>query len=237
MRKGLRLQVLGSLIIAMVVGNNCLAAGLGVMTRGEAVDMTVKYFKLAEKNKQFLRECESDLETCLFTYSTRTNFHEFRLKPLILYPDVYPAHKYYKSINLATKLDLVRGYFNDEESPFRPEQAITKAEALKLVLGASGNLNWKEKFELDDQDIKLETQAKEVLVGMTDWWYGRYVGRAKEKGLLDISQKVDPAANISREEFLTILEKTSLAYGQKNSEENPSANTTFQADSSSGKEV
>lgn len=224
------------LIVSALVVSPCLALDLNNLSRGEAVDLAVKYFDLEKTNSKFLRECNEDLDTCMFTFTARTNFDDLRIKPLILYPDVYPAYKYYRAINVASKLDLVRGYFEEDQSPFKPEQPITKAEALKLILGASGALNWKEKFELNADDQQLENQAQSVLVGMSDWWYGRYIGTAWKKGMFSQADKVNPDASISKNEFMVLMEKSKLAYGQ-NSQENSSGNTQFEADNSTGKTI
>lgn len=223
-------------VVSTFVVTPCFALDFNNLSRGEAVDLAVKYFDLEKTNSKFLRECNNDLDACLFTFAARTNFDDLRIKPLILYPDVYPAYRYYRAINVASKLDLVRGYFEEDQSPFRPEQAITKAEALKLILGASGALNWKEKFELNADDQQLENQAKSMLVGMTDWWYGRYIGTAWKKGMFGQEDKVDADASISKNEFMILMEKSKLAYGQ-NSQENSSGNTQFEADNSSGKTI
>lgn len=225
-----------SAVVSALVVTPCLALELNNLSRGEAVDLAVKYFDLEKANTKFLRECDSDVDSCLFTFTARTNFDELQTKPLILYPDVYPAYRYYKAINIASKLDLVRGYFEEDQSPFRPEQPITKAEALKLILGSSGALNWKEKFELNADDQQLENQAKSMLVGMTDWWYGRYIGTAWKKGMFSQEDKVNADASISKNEFMVLMEKSKLAYGQ-NSQENPSGSTQFEANSSTGKTI
>lgn len=226
---------IGVAVSALVVAP-CFALDLNNLSRGEAVDLAVKYFDLEKTNTKFLRECDNDLDSCLFTFTARTNFDELKTEPLILYPDVYPAYRYYRAINVASKLDLVRGYFEEDQSPFRPEQPITKAESLKLILGASGALNWKEKFELNADDQQLENQAKSMLVGMTDWWYGRYIGTAWKKGMFTQADKVNPDASISKNEFMVLMEKSKLAYGQ-NSQENSSGNTQFEANNSTGKTI
>lgn len=187
------------------------------LSRGEAVDMVVKQLDLPRKHKNFLRECDEDLEACFFTFSTRTNFDEMRLKPLILYPDVYPAYRYYQSINLATKLDLVRGYFEENDSPFRPEQPITQIEALKLVMGASNILSWKEKFELTGEDSE-QTWLKLSWEG-GEWWYGRYLMAAVENGFWQSISEKSVEDTVSKEEFLKLLENANriVASGQTTS--------------------
>lgn len=232
-------KLLTLIVLCLITGQVALAADY--LSRGEATDLVVKYFKLEQKNKDFLADCKQNPGECLFTFSARTNFDEFRLDPEILYPDVYPAYKYYKSINIASKLDIVSGYFSEETSPFRPEQKIKKIEALKLAFGASGILDWKEKFELDGNWLSF---------GGDKWWYGRYIAEALQKGVLVTMEKESADENISKEDFLKILEKTNTIIANNNDKSsqldngrqsdqkaNPSGNSEFQTDSGSGQNL
>ncbi len=185
------------------------------LSRGEATDLAVKFFDLEKNNDLFLNECDRDLETCLFAFESRTNFEKIMFKPLILYPDVYPAYRFHKSINLATKLDLVRGYYQTEDSPFRPEQPITRVEALKLAMGASGMLDWKEKFE-----INLSQNNWFAFSFDGDrWWYSRYLATAVQNGILETITKEEADSTINKNEFLKILENANkiVAGGQTSS--------------------
>ena len=159
----------------MVVLFPLFGMGIGVavdspLSRGKAIEMMVDYFDLEAQNQSFLHDCKLDPGTCLFAFSARTNFDDFRLDPLILYPDVYPAYRYYEAINVASMLDLASGYYMEADSPFRPEQPITKVETLKLVMGASGLMDWKEKFELSLQDQSWRTVGTAKDGGMAAIW-------------------------------------------------------------------
>lgn len=206
------------------------------ISRGEATDLTVRYLQLEKKNAGFLRSCKLDIGTCLFAFSSRTNF-EIKLDPVILYPDVKPTNRYYKSINIASELDLVRGYYEEENSPFLPKQAISRVEALKLALGATKVVEWKEKFELP----KVEANdASWISIGMDTgkWWYGRYLAAAETNGFWKQMTPEEADAGIGKEEFLKLLESantivasrqvSSLAdnNGQANKEANTSGNPT-----------
>lgn len=202
------------------------------LSRGEATDLTVKYLNLEKNNQRFLTECQEDIGLCLFTFSTRTNF-PIRLDPLILYPDVYPAYRYYKSINMASELDLVRGYFEEENSPFRPEQPITRVEALKLALGATNVMDWKEKFEL----AKTDQPTKNWLVFNLDsqrWWYGRYLAAAESNGFWQHVSVDQAEQGMSKTEFLNLLENANkiVASRQTSSWANNYRQSDPQADTS-----
>jgi hypothetical protein len=215
------------------------------LSRGQVADTVVNYFEIKANNQLFLENCQLDYETCLFTFSTRTNFDDFRLEPLILYPDVYPAYRYYDSINLLSLVDVVSGYYLENQSPFRPEQSITKVEALKLVMGASGIMTWKEKFEISLEEnswLKLD-------LGGDKWWYDRYLATAVEKGFLEGVSEIEAEQGISEAELLHIMEgankivadrqELSLIdiYGQLNQETDTSGNSGFEADCEGGSEL
>ncbi len=174
--------------------------------RGEAVAMTVEQLDLAGRNGEFLNICDSDLSACTFVFSSRSKFADINLEPLILYPDVYPAYRYYLAINLATKLDLVRGYWEEENSPFRPEQPITRIEALKLILGASGKLQWKERFELVNEVLD-DGQLPVNLTGARAWWHSRYLLKALQCGLWSLDWNWLTDAPVTKMEFANMLEK------------------------------
>lgn len=181
------------------------------LSRGEATDAVVKFFDLELQNQKFLAECDAQPDLCLFAFVSRTNFSDLLLDPIILYPDVFPAYKYYKSINIATKLDLVRGYFDVDNSPYKPEQKITKIETLKLIFGASGLAKWKDKFEFDLD--KSGQQEKQNWVVANDWvsdkwWYARYLFLAISNGVINKDDYFLPNADISKVELINIMEKT-----------------------------
>ncbi|MGL5831335.1 MAG: S-layer homology domain-containing protein, partial [Candidatus Altimarinota bacterium] len=120
------------------------------ISRGQATRMVLEHFDLKNKHAEFLKDCQEEINFCLQEFSGRSLFSEIKVDPLVLYPDVYPAYQYYEDINLATKLDLVRGYFLEENSPFRPEQPISKVEALKIALNAAGELKGEQRFEYSE---------------------------------------------------------------------------------------
>lgn len=204
------------------------------VTRGKASEMIVDYFDLKTENMQYLSDCDADPDSCMFAFSARTNFDNFRIDPLILYPDVYPAYRYYEAINLLSKLDIVSGYYAEEQSPFRPEQPITKVEALKMVMGASGMMSWKEKFELNGTGDSSSWLAFDF--GGDKWWYQRYLAAAFENGFLVEVSANEAESTISENELLKIMESAhkivaqdqemSLIdmYGQLNSEAYTSGN-------------
>lgn len=178
------------------------------ISRGAATDLIVKSFDLENSNKEFLNQCDKDIDLCLFSFSTRTHFNIY-LDPVILYPDVFPAYKYYKSINLATKLDLVSGYFNDENSPFRPEQQISKIEALKLIFGAAQIMSWKEKIELDEDDMLTPSNPLTPIQFMTEkWWYLRYIMKAMEWGIINKNDISKIENGLTKEELIIFIDKT-----------------------------
>ena len=122
---------------------------------------------------------------CLFDFTGRSRFDGMKLQPqLLLYPDVTPNDPYYESINTASLLGLVHPY-DEKNGPFHPEASISRIHALKILLQATGMLDWKEKVELKKelQGIagirKQKTPFLDIdLRNEHMWWYPRYVNYA-----------------------------------------------------------
>lgn len=51
------------------------------------------------------------------------------------YPDLSPAAEYYEAVLICTELGLIKGY---GDGRFKPEQAVTTAEAVTILLNAAG---------------------------------------------------------------------------------------------------
>lgn len=199
-RKHFKSWLLGFIIT--LAGPSVVMADVAPLTRGQAVSLVVDYFDLEANNADFLENCRFDPGTCLFAFSARTNFKDLRTSPVILYPDVYPAYRHYDAINVASMLDLVSGYYMDENSPFRPEQPITRVEALKLVMGASGLLSWKEKFELNGSELSwLQLPLSEGR-----WWYGRYLATAADAGFMKVLSPEEAEQYLEEADLLKIMD-------------------------------
>lgn len=189
-----------AMLFSLSLGDYALATD-SPLSRGQAVERVMSFFDLEAENQVFLDNCRQQPDTCLFAFSARSNFDDLRLDPMILYPDVYPAYRYYDAINSASLLDLASGYYMEEDSPFRPEQPITKVEALKLVMGAAGILDWKEKFELSFQ----EQSWLKVSLDSERWWYGRYLATALSEGFISQISQEEAESVVSEKELLKIM--------------------------------
>jgi hypothetical protein len=186
------------------------------IARGDFIKHVVEVFGLEAKKGFFMKQCKKELEFCLFNFSAQSRFDDIRFEPnIILYPDVYPAYRNYEYINLATMLGLMHGYMDDPKSPFRPENKVTRIQALKIILGASELLDWKYKFELAEElggKDKIPTQL--TVFGDIDpgkghmWWYPRYVNYAYLTGIIDFNQNFRPDAPITQSEMDRIIERT-----------------------------
>lgn len=200
----------------------CLPAGAKTfdnsdfLTRGQTIDTIVNYFDLKRKNADFLEKCHQDIDFCIFAFGAKSGYDDIRINPLILYPDVFPAHPYYESINLATKLDLVQGYIHEENSPFKPQQQITRIEALKVILGASGAINWKEKFEIEEllQELQFEYNKistkpiQDILKSPDLWWKTRYIVFGYQNDVISMKNDFDPDSKITEKMLYQLLEST-----------------------------
>jgi hypothetical protein len=210
------------------------------LTRGQTTDLVVKYFQLEEKNQKFLSECDADLEMCMFPFSARSDYDGIRFDPLILYPDVFPANRYYQSINLASKLDLVKGYSDVENSPFRPFQEISKVEALKIILGASERLKWQDNFEYANNVEQMQKDYNQLvassqifdLVGAPElWWKVRYVVFAVQNKIVTDLADFDPDSKIDQKMLYQLMEKANQNSDAQDSQTDTSGNQKFEAQS------
>jgi len=209
-----QLKYLGIAILLLIAQTQILLAegSVKTVTRGEAVMKVIEHFDLKNKKENYLHSCKKNIQDCLLDFSTRSNFKSLRLKSLALYPDVKPRQKFYNAIIDATMLDLVRGYWQEKNSPFKPQQEMTRAEALKLVLGAADIMNWKEKFEVENsQDSYLGLAIKNVvgldMTGVDGWWQARYFGFAYQANLL-VKGGLSGSEPITQQELNDLLSKT-----------------------------
>ncbi len=221
-------NLLGKLKVALLLAA-AVAGGLGVVaekslaadnleltaqtvTRGEAVAKVVNFFDLEKQNAIFLSDCKANYGECYFSFLAKTNFDEVNVKPLILYPDVYPAHPFWREINVATALDLTQGYIQDAKSPFKPQAKIKRSEAWKIALGGAGLLDWKEQFELSAGELSAQglgdllRPAVLVQYAKLAWWQIRYANFALKNQLITAEQAISADEPITAAEFDKLLE-------------------------------
>lgn len=197
--------------------------------RGEAVVFLVKNLDLKDKKKTFLSSCHTNIAECIFAFAARSNYDFIKTEPLILYPDVFPAYRYYEEINIASLLDIVTGYWGEENSPFRPEESLSQIEALKIVFIGTEIFPWKEKFELENEKNNIsvtnsesrnfseEINSKIDPLNSAQWWYFRYINFAVQNNLINLDN-FEPNQSITEEEFRDLLIKAAdyqQSYGEK----------------------
>lgn len=187
-----------------------------VVNRGELLNIVLDNFNIKTKKSKEIAKCYEYLEFCLFNFSAMTSYKDLSFSnPLQLYPDVNSGHKYFDDINLSTMLGLVNGYLYDENSPFRPEWAVTRIQALKIIFGAADLVPPKYKFELVAllgsytdllNQISYFKDVDSQLSYM--WWYPRYVNFAVENGIVEKGEYFRPNDNITVEELNDIIGRT-----------------------------
>ena len=181
--------------------------GQSLLNRGEAVSKVVAAFDLEKKQKKFLLDCLGHPDDCFFVFSTMSHFDDIRFTPLILYPDVFPAYKFYGAINTASMLGLVHGYLEEDTSPFHPETGMTRIQALKVVLGAADAIKWIEKFELKMAAADSGGPDYALPYGDVDpqndsmWWYPRYLGFALDNNIIDPGDYFRPDETVTEAEL------------------------------------
>lgn len=188
-----------------------------ILTRGEAVDNIVVSFDLKATKKAYIAECLANAQECFFVFAAMSDFDDIAFEPLKLYPDLYENLRYYDSIMTASALGLVHGYLEDEGTPFKPEVAITRIQALKIVLAAADLLRWKEKFEIEDLPVEDCFFSDVDGDNPNMWWYPRYINFAVEAGIVETAIPLsadgltpDPTAELVSDELLMEPDRGSL---------------------------
>lgn len=210
------------------------------ISRGQAVHEVVDTFDLRQKNTKFIGDCMSHLDECFFVFTTMSRYDQVSLEPLRLYPDVPQPYFYYNDINLATMLGLVHGNIELKGSPFYPRAYLSRIHALKIVLGAAGLMDWREKFELvrdlgSEDALRGETSlfADVNAIGDETWWYPRYVNFALDDGIIDAGKYFRPDEPITVAEYRDMLHraliKSQQLHDQGSSKNQSSGNSSQQA--------
>lgn len=174
--------------------------------RGEAVAQIVNTLGLTEKYSDFLNKCAEEIEYCLFTFAAQSNYNQISLAEGILYPDVNKNTSHYEEIMTATKLELVQGFFTEDNSPFKPDSSLKRIHALKIILNASGDMKWKYKFELAGEEKEITKNFDDISADKDYmWWYSRYLDKAVELGYLKAGGDFRPDEEITKNELEELL--------------------------------
>jgi FG-GAP repeat protein/S-layer family protein len=184
--------------------------------RGELINRVLNDFDIKESKAAFLENCEVYREFCLFTFMAASSYDDIQLEgEMLLYPDVLPDSKYYESINAGTMLGLVNGYMHEANSPFYPEDPVTRIQALKVILSAVELVPPKYKYQLvamlgSDENLLSQTtyfaDVDPVISHM--WWYPRYVNFAVDNAIIDVMDNFRPDDYVTAEELEGMIENT-----------------------------
>lgn len=186
------------------------------VSRGEFVKIVLESFGVKENKAEVIENCYEYRDFCLFNFMSMSFFDGITLEPdIILYPDVSKDNLYYEDITAATILGLVNGYINEVDSPFRPNDPISRIGALKVIFGAADLVPPKYQFELVAM-LGAENSLTSQKSYFSDvdskisymWWYPRYVNFAVENDIVDEGEYFRPNDNISIEELDDIINKT-----------------------------
>lgn len=185
------------------------------ITRGEVVSRIVDAFDLGHKKESFLGACQQNPHECFFVFSAMSDYDDIAFEPFLkLYPDVHKKYRYYEAINIASMLGLIHGYLDEEKTPFKPEASMTRIQALKVLLGASDLLRWKERFELSEEQLQQSTPFVDTALSEPDkWWYNRYLNFAYEKGIVPEADRFRPDEPITFAELQEMIDNT-LAHSE-----------------------
>ncbi len=202
------------------------ADGSATISRGELVKIIIDSFDLREKKAEFLDSCYNHKEFCLFNFIAMSSFNDIVLESkMTLYPDVPPDHPYSDYINDATVLDLVNGYLSAENSPFMPDNSVSRIQALKIILGAADLVPNKYEFELANKlggyagllsQFSFFADIDTKISSM--WWMPRYVNFAVKNGIVEESDYFFPNDEITLDELNTWITRTLSLLNAENEE-------------------
>lgn len=188
----------------------------GFVRRGSFMVQIMKAFHFDTKNKDFIDSCMAQLEFCFYQFSSQTSFSGLTLSPILqLYPDVKPSDPYYAAITVGTILGIVRGFTDEPQTPFHPQQPITRIQALKILLSSTGILPWKDYYELQKEladTVNIDSGKNLIASQKTPyqdisariphmWWYPRYVNFALLSGLIDDTVFFQPDSPLTQKDF------------------------------------
>lgn len=183
------------------------------LSRGEVVSHIIDGLDLRTQEKPLIDSCLHHINDCFFVFSAMSRFH-LEFDPMVLYPDVPVAYRYYNDVNLATMLGLVHGYIDEQKTPFRPRASMRRIDALKVLLGAAHLVDWRERFELvaslgNEELLKAQKSSFEDVTALNPdmWWYSRYVNFALDKGIIEPSKLFRPDEYITDGELENMLTK------------------------------
>lgn len=184
--------------------------------RGSFMVQIMKSFHFDTKNKDFIDSCMAQLEFCFYQFSSQTSFSGLTLSPTLqLYPDVKSSDPYYSAVTVGTILGIVRGFTDEPQTPFHPQQPITRIQALKILLTSTGILPWKDYYELQKElaDTVSTDSGKNLIASQKTpyqdisariphmWWYPRYVNFAFLSGLIDDTVFFQPDSPLTQKDF------------------------------------
>ncbi|PKL36523.1 hypothetical protein CVV38_01305 [Candidatus Peregrinibacteria bacterium HGW-Peregrinibacteria-1] len=183
-------------------------SSLDYIERGAFVSEVVQDLGLKEKKKEYLDQCMGYLEFCLYNFVTVSRFDEMELgDTLRLYPDVNMGDPYYDDINLATLLGVVNGFLYQNNTPFLPQERISRIQALKVVLEAADLVY--PKYEVEYRDQVRKSIFKDISEDIDETsWYFRYVNFAVEAEIINQDDYFRPDEPITSRETEALLEKT-----------------------------
>ncbi len=188
------------------------------VTRGEIIAMVINQYNIEQAKYDLLSACYANLDGCLSIFKSVSTYDGINLQAapftignMQLYPDVPPDMINAYEINLATMIGAVQGYYEDPGSPFKPNQVISRIEAIKVLLGTVDIQRWFYYDELEAmlggiEAVKAQTTPFGDIMPTRDamWWYPVYLNQACEIGMINCTEGTNfrPDDWITDEELL-----------------------------------
>lgn len=186
------------------------------ISRAEVIHEILEKLDIKTKKADFIASCYEYKEFCLFNFIAMSLYNDIKLDPKpILYPDIPENHEYYEDIVVGTMLGLVNGMTTEKDTPFHPNDSISRINALKVILGAADLVKPMYRFELIKEFGSYENllsqpsyfEDVDPRISYT-WWYPRYTNFAVEHGIIKTNRVFRPDDRITINEFNAMLGRT-----------------------------
>lgn len=214
-------------------------------SRAGVTETIINEFDLYNVNSDFDAKCQEDWDNCMLPFLINSNFDA---TVEYYYSDVFNADEIVgdgnplppvrpedlvgdsnplppvkvKAIEFGTRNRMVQGYYEEEGSPFRPDEIMSRIEILKLLNFVIG-LEWKY-YEEYITEIGGEENLQNVVAkagDISEWWHVRYYNYACENGLVpcDTYYDFEPQADCTDEWLNEMIGKYKKFYSDRGLDE------------------
>ncbi len=189
-----------------------------ITTREEAVNFILKNLNLETEKSDLFKRCAADYQACLSIFRLNSKYDSIAINNEeigSLFPDYNTLeNQSRRAIDLATVDGFVTGYYGDHQRPFKPKRAVTRIEALTMMLRAADLIPTLYREELvailgGEAGLKSQKTSFQDIDPNREahWWYAVPTNAAVKFGIVDQTKNFRPDEFITEEEFLAMFNR------------------------------